>query len=339
VRVATLACAVILLPLALFMVPYVSGGYLRDFVRGALLLPQLRLTFASLSLPPAPLILCGPLLFVAFVPVPKSLTKREGQVLRLARWGAAAVLLALSIRHDSAYMFVWQSSRSIASLLPVVSFWLIVSARQPAGGSTDVLFAASSMLAWASLVQFPFGAPIYFCYIAPLAVITIVTIVKTYELVPLRELGALSCLLLAFAVVSMNRSYTGILGTTHRPVALDVPLGLEKANLTVSAIDAYTYQRVVALVTQHLGQGSLLAGPDCPEVYFLTDQFSPSGTLFDFFDSADRLVTDPDWLNASVVVINHRPDFSLPLSPQLLGRIRRVLRNGESIGPFEVRWQ
>ena len=42
-------------------------------------------------------------------------------------------------------------------------------------------------------------------------------------------------------------------------------------------------RRVVELVDRFVSDGQLIAGPDCPEVYFLTGRFSPSGALFDFF--------------------------------------------------------
>jgi hypothetical protein len=111
----------------------------------------------------------------------------------------------------------------------------------------------------------------------------------------------------------------------------------------VGAGEAAVYRQVVALVASHLHGGQLVAGPDCPEVYFLTGQFSPAGTLFDFFDdkmSAGEGLTDlPGWTSARVVVLNHRANFSGGLSPGLVARVRSLLPNAAAAGPFEVRWR
>jgi hypothetical protein len=86
-----------------------------------------------------------------------------------------------------------------------------------------------------------------------------------------------------------------------------------------------------------------MAGPDCPEVYFLTGQFSPSGTLFDFFES--DVAHDEgsggfsELTGATVVVLNHRPKFSRDLPPDLVTRIRADFPGVTGAGPFEVRWR
>ncbi len=178
-----------------------------------------------------------------------------------------------------------------------------------------------------------------FCYAAPLAVITAAFLARQFQRVSLRDLAPTSCLLLLFAVLSMNRGYPGVLGATHSNLPLDVPLGLEKATLKVSRSDAGTYQRVVALVERHIGSGQLVAGPDCPEIYFLTDQFNISGALFDFLGLTGLSEETVTTSNVSVAVINHGPAFSRPFPPAMISNLRGVFPNGESVGHFEVRWR
>ncbi len=151
------------LPVAIFLYRYWIGGHLDDFVRGTLQAPQLRLMFASISLPPAPLILCGPAMYFVLVHVPASLSVRDVKLLRIGRWAAVGILLIASFRYDLAYALTWQSVRSAVSLLPLVSLWMIAFGRSLKYVPAQLVFASSSMLAWASLVQFPFAAPIYFC--------------------------------------------------------------------------------------------------------------------------------------------------------------------------------
>jgi hypothetical protein len=97
------------------------------------------------------------------------------------------------------------------------------------------------------------------------------------------------------------------------------------------------------LIATHLDGGALVAGPDCPEVYFLAGQFNLSGTLFDFLGGevvADEGVRDlPAWASASVIVLNHRRSFSRGLAPHLLANIRKAFPKSEGTGSFEVRWR
>jgi hypothetical protein len=111
----------------------------------------------------------------------------------------------------------------------------------------------------------------------------------------------------------------------------------------VSEPDAATYRRLVKLIAARIGDGELVAGPDSPEVYFLTGRFSPSGTLFDFFDdqaSMEGGARDlPGWQTARVVVLNESRRFSPGPSPELAERIRQTFRHSREIGSFEVRWR
>ena len=85
-----------------------------------------------------------------------------------------------------------------------------------------------------------------------------------------------------------------------------------------------------------------MAGPDTPEVYFLTGQFSRSGRLFDFFSAGDTASDDEafkEWAAADVVVLYHRRRFSPALPEALTAKLRLEFPNGESVDSFEVRWR
>jgi hypothetical protein len=197
------------------------------------------------------------------------------------------------------------------------------------------------MLAWASLVQFPFSAPIYFCYVAPLAVVAGVVAAGRSERSG-RLLMPVATVLLLFGLAIMNRGYVYNLGALHRVVST-VPSGLDRAGLNISEADVVTYRRVMTLIAAHMGEGGLVAGPDAPEVYFLAGRFSPSGTLFDFFDehsSMESGVGDlPGWQTASVVVLNHGRRFSFGPSTEFAAKVRRAFPQSEAVGTLEVRWR
>ena len=121
------------------------------------------------------------------------------------------------------------------------------------------------------------------------------------------------------------------LSITRRPIS-------ESVRLT-----RRSYRRVVNAINQHLEGGTLVAGPDCPEVYFLTGQFSPSGSLFDFFVPDKDITRGLDdlsgWTDARVIVLNHRRTFSPPLSTDLVTAVRSQFPKRTLAGPFEVRWR
>jgi len=149
--------------------------------------------------------------------------------------------------------------------------------------------------------------------------------------------------MLAFALVSMNRGYVRNLGIHHQPVAIETPLDLERASLRVSEADAVSYRHAVKLIGAHVGDGRLVAGPDAPEVYFLTGRFSPSGTIFDFFSdqmSAEGGLNDmPGLPTARVVVLNYDRRFVTGPSAHLASRVRRMFPHSEGVGTLEVRWR
>lgn len=333
------------LPFACFAAPYAIHRQLPSLINGLLILPQKRLMFASMDMPSAQFILLGIPLVALLTPFPDFThpSPLRGHLLVLASCIVALTLSIASVYNIWSYQIMWQSSRAFAALLPLVACWRLISGHIHDISQQRILFALCSMLAWASLVQFPFSAPIYFCYIAPLA---IVAGAAAADLCPPQRrlaLGAWGLQLLIFAVVTMNRGYVYNLGQGHVPQALNVDMDLSRAHLRVSADDALTYRRLVALIARHAGDGHLIAGPDCPEVYFLTGRFNPSGTLFDFFSdkapAVEGLADTERWAGTNVIVLNHQPAFSPERSTGLMSEIRKVFPAGESVGKFEVRWR
>jgi hypothetical protein len=149
-------------------------------------------------------------------------------------------------------------------------------------------------------------------------------------------------LLLVFAVFSTNRGYAGSIGFLHVAYPHTVPLNLPRAHLNVPEDHATTYRRVVFLIDAHGKDGELLAGPDCPEVYFLAGRLNPLGTTYDFLalESEGSHVDDVShWTPAKVIVLNSRPDFSPAVTDGVLSELRGAFPNGEQVDRFEVRWR
>lgn len=332
-------------PLLWFVAPYVMEQHLGALLNGVFVLPRKRVQFAALEMPPAQWMLAGLPLLSAILPLPAFARVRafDSVYIRLALSVAGATLLIGSLYNLTSYQLIWQAARGFAALLPVAICGLVLSGHAQNPTERRVLFGFAAFLAWASLVQVPFSAPIYFCYVAPLAVVAAAAVGRHSRALGRPALMVSASVLAAFALISMNRGYVYNLGAVHHPFAIDTPLGVERASLRVSPADAVSYQRVAELIRAHLGDGQLVAGPDAPEVYFLARRFSPSGTLFDFFTdqvSAEGGLNDmPGLPAASVVVLNHGRRFSLGPSAHLAAKVRRMFPNAEAVGTLEVRWR
>lgn len=339
------AVAAAAIPLVWFVAPYLINQQFGQLVNGLVVLPQRRLQFASFDMPPAHWMLAGIPLAALIIPFPRLLSGPAiPRTVRMALWFLGVTLPIVALYDMLSYQAIWQSARAFAALLPVASCWRLLAGRVHDAKQRWILFGCASMLAWASLVQFPFSAPIYFCYVTPLAVIATGAAVGSSTGLRRPVFGVWAVALLLFALLSLNRGYAFNIGFQHvDSYALNVPLNLKRAHLRVTAAEAATYRQVVGLVETYRGDGRLVAGPDCPEVYFLTGQFSPSGGLFDFFANESSLgegLTDmPAWTTASIVVMNHRRSFSGGLSPHLVERIRSAFPYTASAGWFEVRWR
>ncbi|HUP40360.1 MAG TPA: glycosyltransferase family 39 protein [Vicinamibacterales bacterium] len=339
------AVAAAALPLAYFVAPYVINHQLEAFVNGVFVLPQRRLQLAALEMPPTQWILAGVPLLAAVMPLSASV--RSPALDRHGTWmmslTGALLVVSASLGSVTSYQMIWQAARGFAALIPVAVCGLIISGRVRKATDRRVLFACAAFLAWASLVQLPFSAPIYFCYVTPLAVIAAVAVAGHNAALSRTSVSVSAAVFLAFALVSMNRGHVNNLGLTHAEFAIDTPLALEKASLRVTRADAVLYRRVVDLIEQHIADGQLVAGPDAPEVYFLSGRFSPTGTIFDFFSDdispVGELNDMPGLSAANVVVLNHGHQFAAGPSAQLAVKVRRSFPNSERVGALEVRWR
>jgi hypothetical protein len=340
--VAATAAAV---PVLIFVAPYIVDRQIGALINGLIVLPQKRVQFAAFELPEAHWMVAGlPLLF-AVMPLPKFvLVPPSGSRYAVVALSMAGALLVYASLYDATfYQMIWQSARAFAAIVPVAICGILLSHSGRTTAERRVLFGCAVFLAWASLVQVPFSAPIYFCYVTPLAVIAAVGTAAHTRVLHRPAIGVFAAVLLAFAIVSLNRGDLHNLGGRHRPIQLNEPLNLDRASLRVSRADAVTYRRVINLIASHAGEGLLVAGPDAPEVYFLSGTFSPSGTLFDFFGdhvSAEGVLNDLAGLDtARVVVLNHARRFSQGISVDLAAKARRLFPNSEAVGTLEVRWR
>jgi len=333
-----------LAPAVLFAIPYAASGSLGALLTGVFVLPAKRFTFASMDLLPLWTMTYGAGLAVVFWWAAR-------WPARARRWLAVGVGLVLlwvlvSSRRADPYELVWYSVRS---LLPVTVFGgaLLLASTSGAAVATETrreqLVILLSVAAMCSLVQFPFAAPVYFLYIAPLALLATTALSAAWDPRTQPARAILLVFLLVFAVLRVNPGFIYAMGVNYVRDRQGAPLALERAHLRVTPEDKLTYERTVAAVQAHARGEYIWAGPDAPEVYFLSGKRNPTRTLFDFFDSptdrTTRVLTAIDAHDVRVVVLHSRPPFSGQLPPDLRDSLERRFPRSEPDGWFQVRWR
>lgn len=332
-------------PVAVFALFFWRHDALADLIRGVFILPQRRLAEASATPPPiATLGLAAP--YVALL-----LSGRQRAIPRecLIAAGIGAVLgasLAFG-NHPQVYQGMWAVARAMplaaaAAGLPVIA----QLAMNTSGGTSPTaqrVFLVVTMAAVVALVQFPYATPIYFCYAAPMTLLAIVAVIFARPYAPKRAHLVIAAFLLVFAVVFVNRSYAWNLGVRHIPYSPASRLDIDRGGLLVSDADRQTYGDVVRLLRARVGSGTIYAGPDCPEVYFLSGFPNPTRALFEFL-SPDQLTESSmtELLRRSpirAVVINTRPEFSPPLDPAVVAVLERRFPAAVTVGKFVLRFE
>jgi hypothetical protein len=328
-------------PLALFAGGYALAGALPDLVREVLLAPGEQIRSAHRELPPVST-LAAALPYAALLLFPV----RSGRPRRMLAAGAAVLLAAALVlaRDPETYRTVWASASSLAVVSVLAgAAWLLRArgdARAP-GAANETLFLLLSATAMLSLVQYPFAAPVYFCYVAPFVALAIAALVSLQ--------GAASpvhaCVLvfyLLFAAFYANRGYALELGLRASRYSADAILPGGRGGLRVPASDAAAYGELEDAIRRHSAGRPFYAGPDCPEVYFLTNSPSPVRSSFDFQsgldDDPERLLRLVDSIGARLVVLNGTPAFSRPPSDALRAELARRFPRARRVGAFEVRW-
>ncbi len=345
----------IAIPLALLVAPYALDGELGPFFYGTFVLPQLRVDHAGFPLQP-PIVAIG---LVPYLAVVFRLASRRCPAIPelIAAW-LLPVAAALGCRSMLGYYLTWNAVRySLLAIVPLVLIALTgahaSTTDSAAANQSDErvngqvhprradLFSVAVMGASMALFQYPFAAPIYFCYAAPLILLALFGAVQLQDRFRPIHSVPLFASIAAFAILSANRGYGDTIGAMPEVRRFDHPLNIPRAHLLVGADDAVTYSTVVRLVQEHGRSQFIHAFPDCPEMYFLTGRQNPTPSNFDFFYPLSDRAVDQLWHDRGInlVVINHLPRFSPTVSAAQLARARSAFPEGVRVQQFEVRWR
>ena len=238
----------------------------------------------------------------------------------------------------------------MALLLPLAALAavFVLASRQAAGISISrqqEVVLLMSVAAVCGLIQLPFAVGIYFCYVAPLVALALLALFSTAERPSRFLLGSVLVFYLAFVVFLVAPGFIYIMGNYYQPNPQTQRLNLARAGgLRVDPEEAKQYEQLIPVVQEHAaGNSFIYAGPDCPEVYFLSGKQNPTRTLFDFFDPPEgrtaRILATLDLHQVKVAAILTQPAFSPPMASDLQAALRERFPNSARVGKFEVRWR
>lgn len=333
---------------------YAWLGALGQLLDGLFVLPLLRLRFASVAPVPitaafavAPLVL-----LVASSPYAR---RRPAAIDGVVLAAVAAWVLWMAGTGPRTYRYLWYSLLTLIPVMVVAGSALLArgephdagdanrAAESAAGARPAMLMLLLAMSAMVSLVQFPFTAPVYFCYVAPFALLAALGLISTIPRLPRMIPAALLSVYAGFALLYLNPGAIYTARLTRSAAGTLERLALDRGRIDVPSADNAEYAELVAMVRTHARTGYMYAAPDSPEVYFLSGLRNPTRVLFDFFVSRESRVAQTlgaiDRHAVSVIAINRRPAFSGPLPGALTWRLRQQFPHSDSVGRFEVRWR
>ena len=304
-RLQLVFAAGVLLPLSAWLLWYWQAGALSELYEGLIVLPQRRLEHAGAAFPgPAAFLLSGAAFTAACLARSSSgrpaTAENDSRFLR----GLAVLMLGLLLvcGHLSIQgrLACFQAVRNVA---PYVSALLLLQAIRRGGATSEQAFAFAATLIMGAQVQFPFATDLYFPYVAPLVFIAgsfglqATGVVPRHSDMRLQWSRIFVAGLCLFAWLQLKSAVP--LGNVSNAATQTsgMQLGFARCGLHVERSLGEAYERLVTEIqTRTDVDEAILAGPDCPEVYFLAERRNPTRLFYDFF--RPELLSTAEELNA-----------------------------------------
>lgn len=331
----------VVVPIALFLIPYLRTASVGAFLNGVFLLPMRRFQFAYMAAPPVSS-LWALLPIVAWGVLAGWLPRRLQYGAALGLAVALAILVLLSGNGD-VYRAVWSAARMSVPALTVVG--ALILARRPLPEETTPRLREGTVLllcvtAVCTLVQFPFASTIYFCYIAPLVALTALAFLGHADPMHRHSASALGAFLIAFAVLRTNGTDLRFFGAEYHPQEEMRVLQMDRGGIAMPVVHAEVYERLTTRLREQSKNGYTWASPDAPEIYFLSGLSSIERAPYEFFDDMDpdRILKSIDSHGISAIVIQTMPMFSPPITDSLYRQLAKRFPLGQHFGPFILMW-
>jgi len=356
----TVLLAGALLPVAVFLLPYLRDGGLAAWWEGVFVLPQKRFQWTDYPLPSlATLVAVAPLAVLLFVPV--FLQRTWEHVLLVASCGLVSVVMILAAAQDDVYARLWHSIRPLVPLLTAVGCVMLLKQGMVEPHRRTILFLSLAAMSMVSLVQFPYSYGIYFCYVAPLVVLAYSAIVASQEFAPKRVHLCVFALYFGFACLWLNQGSVRAIGVCFVAHGQQTPIdAIGRFGLRTSETHVRLYRDVVREVQKHSEKGDFIyATSDCPEIYFLSGRRNPTRTFYDFFEPdfvsdpsgrAARIASMLEEKQVNVIVFHWEGEFSgtpttefaqqvVPMFPNVKHFVRDPRNQPNAAPVFSVAWR
>ncbi|MES1259326.1 MAG: hypothetical protein ABUL71_01930 [Gemmatimonadota bacterium] len=192
------------------------------------------------------------------------------------------------------------------------------------------------------LTQFPFAAPIYFLYVLPLLIIAASAAVALRPAATQRSAGILAVCYILFGVVEVIPGAPDSLGINadHAP---DLTwLVTARGSLLIPSDFADLYHRLTVTMDS-LPPGPIWAGPDAPDVAFLSGRVDLNRSFFAVLGTENP--PGPDLAHrmadrgARAIVVDLEPSFSAQLTPEALDSVIRYFPRMSKVDRFEIHWR
>jgi len=339
-------------PIAVFSVPYLLTGNIAPLVRDVYVVSGRMIMYVNMK-PHVQWFIEGNvanLLLIGVVLLTRSKTAPKlWEVILLGVPMALLIPLALFLAHQTRvfYQLVWSTIWVLAPFVVVLGVGLLVRwsmLNRLEFVQRQRLFITLSVTAGCSLIQFPFTYTTYFCYIAPLVLLSATAVVSLMDQPPRLAVSGMMCFCFLYAVFELTPGFIDHLGFEYAPDIQTVRLSLPRGGgLLVSAATARAYEELDRLIHQHARGEYILAKPDSPEVYFLSGFHDPTGIFFDSYEDnsgrTQRALEAIQRHNINLVVLNHHRSFATPIADDLMTALEREFPNRADTGDFEVRWK
>ena len=331
---------------ALFLVLFYWGsGALRALFTGLFINQLRRLTDARLA-PPHWLfeLLATPMAWFVLRKRSSSRFSITAAVLQIL---AALTLLLVCRKSVLALLVILDSVRAAVPLLTALIAVLLYyrQKKRVAGIHDQRLMLLVSVVALMSLVQFPYAGPLYFCYFAALFFLMLAALLSILPQPMKLNLIVAGTFLALFAIFLFRPASIAAFEFDRLPAYPRSPLNLPRAgDLRVFDDEAARYRELIPFVASRAAGKPILAGPDCPQIYFLSSLRNPTPLFFDFFEPPEQYQTymqkqldRPDFIK--VLIVNNSPAFSRPYRDILRSLARSRFSQSRKFDNFEVFWR
>ncbi len=334
-----------LLPIAVFFAFYAAVGGLHEMLEGVFVTPFRRLSFAALR-PPAVASLVFALPLLIFLWVPSDRGVRKWVVITLAALSFAAVFFISA--HDSRlYQVGWLSAWGLLFFVAIDGARQVLVKSAARNGTSDTGRDASISLACVavglSLIEYPYAAPIYTLYALPLAMLATFAALRVRSRASVSFQLVLGGFFLTFGLFRIVPGTVSTLGHLYTPSQEIARLELERGGLRIDPYAAVVYERLIPVVKELGVDRRLWAGPDAPEVYFLSDLPNHTRSLFDFLDvestNSVSFIDRLDSLNISLVVLKLQPPFSAAPTDDMRAALQERFPNVQAMPGFVLFWR